>query len=157
MPDVQSLIETAQARGLRLFLAEGKVKVQAPHNLDGDIKVLIEELRGHREEIKTILATTPGVTLGHIANIFFTEDERRGWLALEIKRPERLPQGPIAVNPGVTIIEVAKFIEATIQDLVSYMSAQNRGSAQHWADGVLDEKLEQLALCGVEAEIRTIQ
>ena len=157
MSGVQSLIEAAQARGLRLFLAEGKVKVQAPHNLDGDIKALIEKLRGHREEIKTILATTTNLTLDHIANIFFTEDERHGWLALEIKRPEKLPQGPIAVNPGITIMDVAQFIEATIQDLMSYVSAQNRGSARHWLDGVLDEKLEQLALCGVRAEIITIQ
>ena len=156
MSNVQSLIETAQARGLRLFLAEGKVKVQAPHNLDGDIMVLIEELRGHREEIKTILATTTDLTLDHSTSTFFTEDERRGGLVLKIKRPEKFPQGPIAVNPGITIIEVAKFIEATIQDLLSYVLARNRGSS-HWVDKILDEKLEQLECCGVRAEIRTIQ
>jgi len=56
MPDVRSLIETAQTKGLRLFLAEGKVKVQAPQRLDGGTKALIEELRGHREEIKALLS-----------------------------------------------------------------------------------------------------
>ena len=56
MPTVRSLIETAQARGLRLFLAEGKVKVQAPQNLDENTKALIEELREHREEIKFLLS-----------------------------------------------------------------------------------------------------
>jgi len=55
MRDVQSLIESAEARGLRLFLAEGKVKVQAPQALDGDTKALIEELREHREEVKSFL------------------------------------------------------------------------------------------------------
>ncbi len=56
MPDVGSLIESAQARGLRLFLAGGKVKVQAPQALDGDTKALIEELKEHREEIKALLS-----------------------------------------------------------------------------------------------------
>ena len=56
MPDVRSLIETAQTKGLRLFLKEGRVKVQAPPRLDGDMKALIEELRRHREEIKSFLS-----------------------------------------------------------------------------------------------------
>ena len=58
MPDIGSLIESAQARGLRLFLAEGKVKVQAPQTLDRDTKALIAELREHREEIKALLSQT---------------------------------------------------------------------------------------------------
>ena len=57
MPDVQSLIESAEARGLRLFLAEGEVKVQAPQALDGDTKALIEELKEHKAEILEALAT----------------------------------------------------------------------------------------------------
>ena len=55
MRDIGSLIESAQARGLRLFLAEGKVKVQAPQALDGDTKALIDELREYREEVKSCL------------------------------------------------------------------------------------------------------
>jgi len=50
MPDVQSLIESAESRGLRLFLAGGEVKVQAPNALDGDTKALIEELKEHRDK-----------------------------------------------------------------------------------------------------------
>ncbi len=56
MPDVRALMESAQARGLRVFLAEGKVKVQAPQSLDENAKALIEELREHREEIKALLS-----------------------------------------------------------------------------------------------------
>ena len=56
MPNVRSLIETAQSRGLRLFLAGGKVKVQAPQSLDGAAKAFIEQLREHREEIKALLS-----------------------------------------------------------------------------------------------------
>jgi len=56
MPDVRSLIESAESRGLRLFVADGKVKVRAPQALDGDTKALIEKLRGHKEEIKALLS-----------------------------------------------------------------------------------------------------
>ncbi len=63
MPDVRSLIETAQTKGLRLFLKEGRVKVQAPSRLDGDMKALIEKLREHREQIKSILTTADSIQL----------------------------------------------------------------------------------------------
>jgi len=56
MPDIRSLIETAQARGLRIFLSEGKVRVQAPQSLDGGANAFIEQLREHREEIKSLLS-----------------------------------------------------------------------------------------------------
>ena len=49
MSDIRSLIETAQARGLRIFLSEGKVRVQAPQSLDGAAKAFIVQLREHRE------------------------------------------------------------------------------------------------------------
>jgi len=56
MPDVRALIESAQARGLSLFLDGDRVKVNAPQSLDEDAKSIIEELRDHREEIKTLLS-----------------------------------------------------------------------------------------------------
>ncbi|MEE8112736.1 MAG: hypothetical protein V3T23_00135 [Nitrososphaerales archaeon] len=56
MADVGSLIQSAQSRGLRLFLESGKVKVRAPQSLDGDTKALIEELRECKEDIKSTLA-----------------------------------------------------------------------------------------------------
>ncbi len=56
MPDIRALIESAQVRGLRLFLDGDKVKVEAPHSLDGDTKALIEELRDRREEVISTLA-----------------------------------------------------------------------------------------------------
>ncbi len=56
MPDVRTLIESANAKGLRLILADGKVQVRAPQTLDGDMKALIEELKEHREEIKSLLS-----------------------------------------------------------------------------------------------------
>ena len=56
MSDVGSLIGFAQERGLRVFLEKGRVKVKAPKIMDGETKALIEELREHKEEIKSILA-----------------------------------------------------------------------------------------------------
>jgi len=59
MPDVRSLIETAQTRGLILFLEEGRVKVKASQELDPEAKALIQELREHKEQVRRILAYPP--------------------------------------------------------------------------------------------------
>jgi len=155
MRDVNALIESAQQKGLRLFVSEGKVKVKAPHPLDGDTKALIEKLREHKEAIRSILATSE-LTRDHIASTFFTVEERLRWVVLVVNRPERLPQAPITVNPGLKIVDVAQFTKSTIQDLARYVTAKNRG-VNHWFEMVLDEKLAQLQQCGVKAEIRTIQ
>ena len=96
------------------------------------------------------------LTIDHIASEFFTENERRGWLVLVVKRLEKLPTGPITIGPSLRIVNVAKFTESTIRDLETYVSAKNRGS-NHWIDRVLNEKIEQLERCGVKAEIRAIQ
>ncbi len=98
--------------------------------------------------------TTNGLTPGDVVSEFFTDST--GWLVLVVRRPERLPTGPITIGASLQIVDVAMFIEATIQDLVTYVSARNRGSS-HWVEGVLDEKLEQLELCGVKVEIRSVQ
>lgn len=83
MPDVRALMESAQARGLRLFLAEGKVKVKAPHSLDGDTQAFIEELREHKEEIKAVLVAPPCWNCG--AKVAETIDihGRRWWKCWE--------------------------------------------------------------------------
>ncbi len=99
--------------------------------------------------------TTNDLTLGDVVSEFFA-DEPPGWQYLVIKRPEKLPQGPITVGPGVRIEDISKCIERTIQDLVFYIVSKNRGSSI-WVERMLDEKLEQLELCGVKAEIRAIQ
>ena len=85
------------------------------------------------------------------------EEDRRGWLYLNVQWPENYPQGPLTVGPGLRIADVAKFAERTIGDLLSYISAQNRGAAHHWVEHILDEKLEYLEQCGVKAEIRKLQ
>jgi len=56
VPDVRSLIETANKKGLTLFLVEDKVKVKAPQELDPETQALIQELRSHKEEIRSMLA-----------------------------------------------------------------------------------------------------
>ena len=101
--------------------------------------------------------TGSALTVDDVLNTFFTEEERRGWLYLVVKRPENYPQGPLTVGPGLRIADVAKSAERTIEDLLSYITAQNKGAAHHWVEQILDEKLERLKLCGVKAEIRKLQ
>ena len=59
MPDVRTLIDSAQGKGLSLFLEGDKVKIRAPHTLDRETKALIQELREHKEQVRRILATPP--------------------------------------------------------------------------------------------------
>ncbi len=99
--------------------------------------------------------TTNGLTLGDVVYEFFA-NEPLPWLVLVVRRPEKPPTGPITVKPGLQIMDVVRFTEATIQDLLTYVTARNRGSS-HWVDMVLEEKLEQLERCGVLVEIRRIQ
>lgn len=101
--------------------------------------------------------TGSALTVDDVLNTFFTEEERHGWRYLVVKRPENYPQGPLTVGPGLRIADVAKFAERTIEDLLSYITAQNRGAAHHWVEHILDEKLEYLKICGVKAEIIKVQ
>ncbi len=61
MPDVRALIESAQARGLRLFIDGDRVKVKAPQSLDEDVKSIIEKLREFKEEIKSVLTNADSI------------------------------------------------------------------------------------------------
>ncbi len=96
MPDTGSLIESARARGLRLFLAGGKVQIEAPRVLDGGTKALIEELRQYREEVKSFLneedpILTPEQWIPHFRDLHHkvvkeTPDFDYGWL--QANRPD---------------------------------------------------------------------
>jgi hypothetical protein len=79
-----------------------------------------------------------------------------GWLYLTIKRPEQYPVGPIALGPAETVINVEKFAEITIKDVIEAIHQQNRGHLRHWAVSLIEKKIEKLAICGVEVEIRSI-
>ncbi len=96
-----------------------------------------------------------GLSMGDVVHEFFA-DEPPGWLALVVGRPEKPPKGPINLGSGLRIVDLDEFIETTVRDLVTFVSARNRGS-YHWVDRVLDEKVGQLELCGVTAEVRAIQ
>jgi hypothetical protein len=70
--------------------------------------------------------------------------------------PDHQVRSTIAV-PYLTILDPAKFVSATLADLASYVSAKNQGRHHSWIEDIIDERIEQLRLCGVEAEIRTVQ
>ncbi len=112
-----------------------------------------------REEAKRIFqAEYPkyGIALDDVWSTFFAEEERTGWLCLEVQRPEKYPLGPIAIAPWQSITDAEKFAEATIQDLLTYIVTQNRDSGHHWVKRILDEKLERLQRCGVKVQIREV-
>ena len=54
--DARVLIETLQNRGLTISLAGDRVRVESPQEPDEDTKFLLQELREHREEVKSLLS-----------------------------------------------------------------------------------------------------
>ncbi len=96
MPDVRTLIESANARGLTLFLADGKVQVKAPQDLDADTKAILRELREHKEEVESFmneedLILAPEHWIPHFRDLHHkvikeTPDFDYGWL--QANRPD---------------------------------------------------------------------
>lgn len=74
MPDPRSWIEEAERKGLRLFMDGDRLKARAPKSIDKETQPLIEEIREHKEEVKSILAEASvekQVTLtGQLTNVF---------------------------------------------------------------------------------------
>jgi len=159
MINVDVLLAKAQELGATFIPGEGdRLRVRALGPLPED---LVEDLKEHKPEILAWLRErdplpASGSIEQDVAARFFAEEERQGWLVLEVKRPERYPIAPVSLRPELTVADVQRFVDSTIRDLLVYVTAKNRGSG-HWVERVLDEKLEQLELCGVTAEIRTIQ
>ena len=146
MPDVRSLIETAQTKGLRLFVADGKVKVMAPQALDGDTKAILQELREHREEVKLFLneedqTLTPGQWYPdfrdfHHKVIAETADFDYGWL--RVNRPDLYQAIKAREN------ELGSLQEAKLSEVVEIMQA--------WRELVLKAESERREL---DREART--
>ncbi len=159
MINVDFLLAKAQELGATFISGEGdRLKVQAPAPLPQD---LVEELKEHKPEILALLRERDPLAVSgsieqDVAALFFPEEERQGWLVLEVKRPERYPVAPVSLRPELTVADVQRFVDSTIRDLLVYVIAKNRGSG-HWVERVLDEKLEQLERCGVLAKIRELQ
>jgi len=123
MPNVQSLIESAHARGLRIFLAEGKVRVEAPQVLDRDTKALIEELREHREEVKSFLneedpILAPEQWIPHFRDLHHkvikeTPDLDYGWLRdnrVELYRAIKAKERELDTLGGARLSEVVEIM-----------------------------------------------
>ena len=54
--DIRALVDSAKAKGLSFYLDGDRIRVQAPNEPDTETKALLEQLRGHREEVKRLLA-----------------------------------------------------------------------------------------------------
>jgi len=62
---------------------------------------------------------------------------------------------PVHLTPFLTVTDTEKFIGAALAELEAYVAAKNRHS-RHWVEQLIDEKLDHLRQCGIEAEIRQI-
>jgi hypothetical protein len=75
---------------------------------------------------------------------------------LIVTRTGPTPTAPLALNAWTKVVDVEQFIQATLADLAACIAARNKGG-RHWASDLIDEKLESLRVCGIEAEIREVQ
>ena len=75
---------------------------------------------------------------------------------LIVTKSEPIPDAPISLNGWATVVNVKGFVDRTLADLEAYVAARNAGR-WHWMESLLDETVEHLRLCGVEAEIREVQ
>ncbi len=63
---------------------------------------------------------------------------------------------PIHLAPWLIVRDASRFIEATLADLAVYVAAKNRGGSRHWVERLVEEKVENLAACGIEAGIMEV-
>jgi hypothetical protein len=54
--DMRTLVDTAKARGVVFKIDGDRIKVEAPREPDGETKALLESLRGHKDELRSVLA-----------------------------------------------------------------------------------------------------
>ena len=54
--DIRTLVDTAKARGVVFKLDGDRIKVEARTEPDGETKALLESLRGHKDELRSVLA-----------------------------------------------------------------------------------------------------
>jgi hypothetical protein len=66
------------------------------------------------------------------------------------------PVAPIILNSWTKVVNVEKFLDATLADLAACVSSRNAGK-KHWAEKLLDEKLEAIGACGIKAKIVEVQ
>ena len=117
--------------------------------------------RKRYEDLLTQISTA--VPLGGVLCKGRSTDES-GRVAVELDIPRltiivkesRKVVPPIRIQPWVTVLDPDRFIDATLGDLAAYVAAKNHDK-RHWVENLLEEKLEQLELCGITAEIVIVQ
>ena len=57
--DLRALVDTAKAKGLTFRVEGNRIKVEAAIEPDRETKALIDTLRGHRNELRSILLAPP--------------------------------------------------------------------------------------------------
>jgi len=95
-----------------------------------------------QDSVRPDRLTTAGETIGKPSHLKVVVTER--------KRVEP----PIRLSVAETVVDPQRFLDTTLADLEAYVAAKNKGSAKHWMENLLEEKLEHLRLCGIEVEIK---
>jgi hypothetical protein len=54
--DIRTLVDTAKARGVVFKIEGDRIKVEARTEPDGETKALLESLRDHKDELRSVLA-----------------------------------------------------------------------------------------------------
>ncbi|MDZ4342590.1 MAG: hypothetical protein U1E51_09185 [Candidatus Binatia bacterium] len=54
--DIRTLVDTAKARGVVFKIDGDRIKVEARTEPDGETKALLESLRDHKDELRSVLA-----------------------------------------------------------------------------------------------------
>jgi hypothetical protein len=111
----------------------------------------LERLKQARDLLKQAYSKPDLVQI--VDNIFELPSR---WLYATITRPKKYPAGPIALGPAETVIDVEKFAEITIRDVIETIHKKNHGHLRYWGISLIEEKIEKLAICGVHVEIRSI-
>ena len=72
--DIRTLIDTAKTKGLTFHVEGDSIKVEAAFEPDSETKALLDQLRGHRDELRRILLAPPcwncGATMSPTYDIY---------------------------------------------------------------------------------------
>lgn len=149
----QAILAELRARGIEIVPHAGRLRYRAPAG--ALTEALKQAIRQHKEEILPLLSQSPALA-GSSSPAERNALASPARLDLVVVRSGPIPSGPIALTPWTKVLDPRRFVECTLADLASYVAAENAGRP-HWAEDLIDEKLDALRACGVIAELRRIQ
>jgi len=155
---VTELVGQAIKEGITLRLVGNRLRCRLPKAAGARIWALVDELRRHRDEVIELLTARPlGITVTNVLRIFgggkVLPFPTRPTAELVVNYPESYPPS-VELAEAVTIADVPKFAQATVDELQRFVAAANAGRNEVLSKfHLIAEKIEHLALCGVQVEL----